>query len=55
MKNSGIARAKKIRKQQEAEERNEIYCSLNTKEKIALAKSRRGNSTKEIERLIGGA
>lgn len=43
--------AKLDRKRQEAEDRQAEHDSLTLKEKIDKAKSRRGNSTREISRL----
>lgn len=42
---------RKEKRQKEAVERQKAYDKLSTKEKLARAKKRPGNSTKEIERL----
>lgn len=41
----------KAQRKLEAEERQKIYNSLSTEQKIKLAKSRRGNSEKELKKL----
>lgn len=41
----------KARRREMAEERQAKYDALSTTQKIALAQSRRGNSTREISRL----
>lgn len=41
-------------KEEEARKRNEIYQKLSIKDRITVAKSRRGESRKEIARLKGG-
>lgn len=41
----------KLEKRAEAEGRNASYQALSKKEKIELAKARRGGSKKELERL----
>ena len=46
-----MSRKNKKERQQEATERLEEYSKLSLKEKIELAQSRRGNSTKEINKL----
>tara|TARA_R100000742_G_C4257260_1_gene75115 strand:+ start:44 stop:205 length:162 start_codon:yes stop_codon:yes gene_type:complete len=46
-----MSRRTKKERHQEAVERQKKYDSLNLKEKIDLAKSRRGESSKEITRL----
>jgi len=43
--------AKKSNRRKEAEERQAYYDQLTTEQKIELAKSRRGNSAREIARL----
>ena len=46
-----MSRRTKKERQEEAIERQKKYDSLSLKEKIDLAKSRRGESSKEINRL----
>ncbi len=46
-----MSRRTKKERQEEAIERQKKYDSLSLKEKIDLAKSRRGESSKEIKRL----
>lgn len=46
-----ITRQIRKQKREAAEERQQRYDALSLKDKIALAKSRRGNSKKELERL----
>lgn len=41
----------KAQRKSEAEERQKIYSSLSTEQKINLANSRRGNSAKELKKL----
>ena len=47
----GYYRARKEQKRREAIERQKKYDALSIDEKIALAKSRPGNSAKELARL----
>ena len=42
---------KKTQRQEEAKERQKLHDSLTLEQKIKKAKSRRGNSKKEIEKL----
>lgn len=46
-----MTRKTKSVKRREAEDRQRKYNALSKEQKIALAKSRRGNSKKELERL----
>lgn len=48
---SNILRAKRHRRMLDAEARNVVYNGLSTKQKIELAKSRRGESKRELARL----
>jgi len=43
--------AKRDRKRKEANERQKVYAALSIKERIARAKSHRGNSFRELARL----
>jgi hypothetical protein len=46
-----ISNKAKNQRRLEAEKRQEIYNSLSNQQRIALAKSRRGNSEKELKKL----
>jgi len=47
-----ILDAKQAQKRREAEFRQSVYDGLSVHEKIALARSRRGSSDREINRLV---